>query len=74
MRLVSSELVRRIMRAKRSLNYFSTMDIDRSLLCSKAVAALSHTKILINEGLSTADYTRYQVLKEAAKKAGFKYV
>ena len=62
------------MAGARALDYFSTMDIDRSLLCSEVVDALSHTKILINEVLSSADYTRYQVLKEASKKAGFKYV
>ena len=73
-RLVSSDLVNRIMRAKRSINYFSTMDIDRSLLCPEAAAALSHSKILVNEVLPSADYQRYQVVKEAAKKMGFKYV
>ena len=62
------------MRAKRSFNYFSTMDIDRSLSCPEATAALSHTKILVNEVLSSADYTSYQVLKDAAKKIDFKYV
>ena len=74
MRLLNSELVDKIMRAKRSLNYYSTMDIDCSFLCSEAVAALSHTKILINEVSSSADYTRYAALKKAAKKASFKYV
>ena len=39
------------------------------------IAALLHTKIFVNEILSSAYYTnRYQVLKEAAKNFGFKYV
>ena len=73
-RLTSSELVRRIMNARRSFNYLTTADIDRSLLTPDLLATLPNSKILVNEVLSPSEYNNYLSLKEAAKKNGFKYV
>ena len=48
--LVLPDLVGKLLRVKKPFNYFLTIDIDGSLLCSKAVTALTHTKIIRQRG------------------------
>ena len=73
-RLTSSALVRRIMNAKRFLNYFSTNYVDRSLLCTKLAATMPDKKIFIHDVLSPSERANYNSLKEAAIKNVFKFV
>ena len=47
-RLLSSELVRRIMNARRSFNYLTTADVDHSLLTHDLLATLPSSKIFVN--------------------------
>ena len=62
------------MNARRSFNYLSTADIDRSLLTPDLLATLPNSKIFVNQVLSTSEYYNYLSLKEAAKKNSFKCV
>ena len=62
------------MRAKKLHNYFSTKDINLSMLNSEVVCALPDTKIFINEVLSPMERPKYISIKETAKSLGFKYV
>ena len=73
-RLVSPELVRNIMNARRSFTYFSTSNVDRSLLPAELAGSLPDCKILVNEVLSPSDFADYLSLKDTAKKLGFKFV
>ena len=56
------------MNAKRSLYYFSTNYVDRSLLCIELAATMPVKKIFINEVLSPSKPANYNSLKEVAMK------
>ena len=72
--LKSSETVNMLMIAKKSCNYFSTKDINLSLLNPEVASALPDKKIFINEVLSPSNQLQYLSVKEAAKSLGFKFV
>ena len=73
-RLVLPELVRNIMNARRSFTYFSTSNVDRSLLPPELAGSLPDCRILVNEVLSPSYFADYLSLKDTAKKLGFKFV
>ena len=75
-RLKTADLVRKIMLSKKSYNnnYFSTKNIDQTLLNSEIATALPNSRIFINEVLSTSDRLLYLSIKDTAKSLGFKYV
>ena len=73
-RLTSLSLVQHILLLKRSRNYFSTNDIDHSLLINTAFSNLSPTKIIINSVLSSLEYKHFSSLKVVARNLGFKYL
>ena len=74
-RLKSPELAKQVLNARRSynINYFSTKDIDCSILSSEVASSLPECTIFINEVLSTSDQLNNLSLKETAKWLGFKY-
>ena len=75
-RLSSIELAQKIITARKSYNnnYFTTKDLDLTLLNSEIISALPDSRIFINEVLSTTDQSNYLSIKETAKKLGFKYI
>ena len=62
------------MRAKNSINYLTTKNINLTSLNSEVSSALPDRKIYVNEALSSTDQSRYILIKEAAKNLGFKFV
>ena len=74
LRLKSMNLVQQILLLKRSKSYFSTNDIDHTLLINTAFSNLSPTKIIINTVLSSIEYKHFSSLKVIARNLGFKYV
>ena len=72
--LATQELVRMIMNVKRSFIYFNTSNIDRSLLPPELAGSLPDSEILLNEVLSTSDFTEYLSIKDTAKKLVFQFV
>ena len=75
-RLQTPELVQKIMTARKSFkkNYFSTKNLNLSLLNSEIISALPDSRIFVNEVLSTPDRLHYESIKETAINLGFKYV
>ena len=73
-RLTSSRMVQQIMLSKRSKNYFSTNDIDHSILSNTDFPNLPPTKIIINSVLSSIEYKQFSSLKTVARSLGFKFV
>ena len=65
--LKDSDIVQSVMRAKKTINYFSTKDTDLQFLNSEAAIAMPDRKIFINEVLSTAHRIQYISVKETAK-------
>ena len=72
--LVNSNLVKIVMFAKKSYNYFTTRDLNPLTLDSEVSVTLPDSKIFINEVLSSSTRLKYISIKETAKKLGFKYV
>ena len=72
--LKNPELVQTVMSAKKLFNYLTTKDISLSSLNSEVAIALPDRKIFINEVLSNFERSQYILIKENAKKLGFKYV
>ena len=73
-RLTSLNLIQHIMSLKRSRSYFSTNDIDHTLLINTRFSSLPPTKIIINSVLSSVEYKHFSSLKVSARSLGFKYV
>ena len=73
-RLKSSILVKKILLLQRSKNYFSTNDIDHSLLSEINFSGVPPTKIILNSVLSPQEYKHYSALKDIARNLGFKYI
>ena len=67
-------LIQHILLLKRSRNYFSTNDIDHSLLINTAFSNLSPTTIIINSVLSSLEYKHFSSLKVVARNLGLKYI
>ena len=72
--LINAELVQLIMRAKKQHNYLTTNDINLSHLNPELACSLPNKKIFINEALSPPAQAQYILIKESAKKLGFKYI
>ena len=73
-RLKSSSLVKKILLLQRSKNYFSTSDIDHSLLNDMNISGIPPMKIILNSVLSPQEYKHYSALKDLARNLGFKYI
>lgn len=72
--LKSIEMVKSVMHAKKSFNYFSTKDINKKYLNTEVATALPDKKILINEVLTSTERTQFQIIKSTAKQLGFQFV
>ena len=75
-RLRSPQLANSIISARKSYNhnYFSTSDLDTTILTPDVASSLPDCKIFVNEVLSTTVQRDYLSLKETAKRLGFRYV
>ena len=73
-RLALPDLVQNIMNAKRSIVYFNTSNVDRSLLSPELASSLPDCKILINEIFSSSEFTEYIWLKDTDRKLGLKFI
>ena len=73
-RLNSVDLTKKTMLLKKTFNYFSTKDIDTTLLSVSFVSRIPTSKIIINSVLTPAEYKNFSSLKNLAKQLGFKYI
>ena len=73
-RLTTSARAQQILLTRKERNYYSTQDIDRSVLKDDLTSRIPPTKILINDVLSSSEYKKYQTLKPIAKNLGFAFV
>ena len=72
--LTSKDRTNDILTYKKDRNYYSTKDIDRSLLNQELLKRLPPTKIIINDVLPSTEYKTYTSLKTIAKNLGFAFV
>ena len=73
-RLTSIDRVKQIMRNKRSINYFNTRDLNKSMLEEALVSRMLHTKLFINEALSPSEHKIFKSIKQAGKNLGFRFI
>ena len=72
-RLTSTNRVKQIILTKRNITYFSTRDINKSLLDRELASRMPSSKIFINESLSPTENKRFKSLKTIAKSTGFRF-
>ena len=65
-RSVSLELVWNIKDARQSFIYFSTSNVDRSLLPLELAGSMPDCKILVNKVLYSSDFAEYLSLEDTA--------
>ena len=53
--------------ARLTIVYCNTSDVDRLVLAPELAGFLPDCKILVNEVLSSTDFTRYLLIKDSAK-------
>ena len=73
-RLTAIERAKYILRSRKERNYFSTTEIDKSILNEELLSRLPISKILINDVLTSSEYRNYTSLKNMTKNLGFPYV
>ena len=75
-RLRTPQLAKSVVNVRKSYNhnYFSTRNLDLSILSPEVASSLPECQIFVNEVLSISDQRDYLSLKETAKRLGFKYV
>ena len=73
-RLTSVERARQIMFNRRNINYFSTRDLNKTLLSEELVSRMPFSKIFVNETLSSTEYKSFKSLKNIGKNIGFKFI
>ena len=69
--LTSVARTRQLFARKKELNYYSTKDIDKTILPDEFLTRLPITKFILNDVLSS---TEYKSLKPIAKSLGFAFV
>ena len=73
-RLTSAARTKQLLLTLKERNYYSTQDIDKSILQEEFSSRIPSTKIIINDVLSSSDYKKYLALKPIAKNLGFTFV
>ena len=73
-RSTTTHRAQQILSLKRIRNYYSTKDIDRSLLNEEFLSRLPTTKLFINGVLSPVEYKKYKSLKIIAINLGFSFI
>ena len=72
--LTSVARTRQLFARKKELNYYSTKDIDKTILPDEFLTRLPITKFILNDVLSSTEYKTYKSLKPIAKSLGFVFV
>ena len=56
--------VKQIIRNKRNINYFNPRDLNKSMLGEELATRMPHTKIFINEALSSTEHKVFKTFKQ----------